>query len=98
MKTQITQAVRVALVGSHKVKVTFRREAIFEVSYLLGMAKSGIVQLNNGTETTLRVVAQSRDWGDDQNRTATVTLMNQFDEDWFVERMYRALEKIEAIS
>jgi len=98
MKTQITQAVRTALGGSRKVKITFKREATIEVNYLLVMARSGIIQLNNGDEMTFMAVSQSKDWGGDRNRTTTLTLTDQFDENWFVGRMDHALEKIEAVS
>lgn len=96
-RAEITQAVRTAFDGSRKVRITFMQEAVIEVSYLLGMARSGIVQLNNGAEMTLMAVSQSKDWGDDQNRTTTLILTDRFDENWFVERMYDALEKIEAV-
>ena len=100
MKTQITQAVQVALGGSRKVKITFRREAKTEVAYLLGMERSGIIKLdgNNGNDKmNLMCVPASGDWGHDSVRTTTLTLTDQFDESWFVDRLERALEKIEVV-
>lgn len=101
MKTQITEAVRMALGGSRKVKIAFKREATREVAYLLGMEHSGIIELdgNNGNDKiNLMCVPGSGDWGDDSIRTTTVTLTDRFDEKWFVDRLDRALEKIEAVN
>ncbi len=101
MKAQITQAVRAALAGSRKVEITFKREAKTEVAYLLGMERSGIIKLdgNNGNDkVNLMCVPGSGDWGHDSIRTTTLTLTDQFDENWFVSRLERALEKIEAVA
>ena len=101
MKDQIKQMVRTALEGSRKVKITFKREAIHEVAYLLGMERSGIIRLdgNNGNDkVNLMCVSMSRDWGHDSIRTAVVTLTDQFDENWFVSRLEHGLEKIEPVS
>jgi hypothetical protein len=98
MYTQIKEAVQKALQGSRKVKITFRRDALSEVSYLLGMKNSGIISLNIGDEHVLALALRTLDWGVDSNRTLIVTLTGKFDEDWFTGRMRRALEKIEAAS
>ena len=87
MKDQITQAVRAVLDGSRKVKITFKREAIHEVAYLLGMERSGIIKLdghNGNDKMNLMCVPMSRDWGHDSIRTTVVTLTDRFDENWFV--------------
>jgi hypothetical protein len=98
MNTQILkQAIQEALKGSRKVEITFRRDALSEVPFLLGMKNSGIISLNMGDEHVLANALRTLDWGVDSNRTLTVTLTGKFDEDWFVGRMRRALEKIEAV-
>lgn len=99
MNDKITKAVEKALAGSRKVKITFKREAAGEVSYLLGMLNSGIVSLNNSDDQmTLLAVNQSRNWHSDRDRTVALTLTEKFDQEWFTSRMYRALEKIEFVN
>lgn len=98
MHTRIRQAVQEALKRSRKVKITFKREALNEVPFLLGMKNSGTISLNMGDEHVLALALRTLEWGVDSNRTLTVTLTGNFDEDWFVNRMRRALEKIEVVN
>ena len=97
MRTQIKDAIQKALQGSRQVKITFKREAINEVNYLLGLANSGIISLNSADAQLLKIIVHTRSWSVDSNRTLTVTLTPKFDEEWFVQRLWRALEKIEAV-
>lgn len=97
MRAKITQAVQEALKGSRKVKITFKRNAISDINYLLGMANSGIISLNNADAQVLAIVVRTRNWSVDSNRIVLVTLTAKFDEQWFVQRLWRALEKIETV-
>lgn len=93
-REKMRQTLREALGGSRKIRITFKKEAIPEIPYLLGMLKSGIIKIDTMDEITLRAVINSKKWDGDANRTLTATLTDQFDEDWFVGRMERALESI----
>jgi hypothetical protein len=98
MREKIQQAVQTALTGSRKVKITFKRDATDSVGYLLGMGRSGLFKFMNNAEGNLMAVAQSRNWGSDQNRSVTLELTPSFDLDWFSGRLDRALENIVAIN
>ena len=99
MKQEIRQALQIALAGSRKIKIVFKKEAIGgEVAYLLGMMNAGIINLDIRDAMNLSVTNASRKWVPDNNRAVVVMLTDQFDENWFVERMYRALEKIEILN
>lgn len=98
MQEQIRQAVWKALEGTHKVKITFKREAIGDIYFLLAMVSSGIVSLDNNDKTAMMSVLQSRSWNGDRNRTVLVTLTEKFNQEWFTGRLFRALEKIELVN
>lgn len=91
------EAILQAQQGSSKVKVTFKREATGDLNYLFGMVRNGVVELDPSDEMVLMAVAQTGDWGGDHNRTVIITLTDQFDEEWFVGRMQRAVESISAV-
>ncbi|NQT50149.1 hypothetical protein HQ571_05630 [Candidatus Kuenenbacteria bacterium] len=98
MRQKIIDTVREALAGSRKVKITFKMTATGDINYLLGMSEAGIIILNPSDEMVMMAVSRSGDWDGDANRSLEVTLSYKFDEDWFVGRMYRALEKIEGVN
>lgn len=98
MRTKIAQAIQIVLQGSRKVKITFKRDAISDVSYLLGMKSGCVIELVEMDAKVLEVAVQTRNWGLDSNRIVVVTLTNKFDEKWFVQRLWRALEKIEVVN
>lgn len=91
----ITQIIKDAQAGSRKVRCTFKQDACSDTSYLLGMDRSGIISLETGDRLVMMAVMQSGNWEHDENRTLEVTLTDDFDADWFVSRMRRALDKIE---
>ena len=91
----ITQVVKDAQAGSRKVRCTFKQDAYSDISYLLGMDRSGIIALKTGDRMVMMAVMGSGNWEHDENRTLEVTLTDDFDSDWFVGRMRRALEQIE---
>lgn len=97
---QILQAITAARYGTNgtkRMRLTFKRDALTDVSYLLGMVNGKIIEITSGDQLILTAVLQSRSWDRDQNRTVVVTMTDTFDAEWFTERMRRALEKIEAV-
>jgi len=95
----MTSVIQEALQGSREVLITFKRDAIGEISYFIGMVQEGIVEPKHPMDfITLMAVSQSGDWSHDSNRTLDIILTSSFEEEWFVSRMERALESIEVIS
>jgi hypothetical protein len=91
----INQVVKDAQAGSRKVRVTFKPDATSDLNYLLGMDRSGIITLKGGDRLTMMAVMQSGRWEHDENRTLEVAFTDDFDADWFIGRMRRALDQIE---
>lgn len=99
MREQITSAIRRALQGTRKARVTFKREAgVLDIASLLFMADGGSISLTEGGYMVLLAVVLSGKWCGDRNRTYEVTLTSKFDENLFVSKMSTALEKIEVVS
>lgn len=98
MKQKILQEIQKALLGSRRVKVTFRRDAAYDVKDLLGLADCGTISLQETKKNELIAAATcSRKWKEHNNRTTVVMFTEHFREKWFVDRMHRALEKIEVV-
>jgi len=97
MREQIAQAIQAALQGSRKVRIIFKRGATSDVKHLIAMARAGILSLGKDL-MNLEAVAVSGEWESGRNRTTVVTLTDTFDQEWFVGRMERALEKIKVVS
>ena len=98
MEKHILEAIRLALQGSHKVNITFKRTAADKVKHLLGMNRAGAISLHSIDEATMTAVMMSKKWTDDNHRTLTVTFPDKFDKNWFFERMRHALDKIEVVN
>ena len=98
MRAQIKEAVKTACTGARKVRITFKRSATGDINYLLGMKRAGIVEFAHGDEVVLMAVEMSGDWEHDENRVLVVTLTDTFDDEWFVGRMWRALDAIEVVN
>jgi len=97
MSKQILAAIHEALTGSRQIIVTFKFQATEEVNYLLDMVDRHLVALDIGDRKVLELVAEARVWPGDHSRIFTVTLTKLFDEQWFVDRLGKALEKVEAV-
>lgn len=103
MQQKVAQAVQEALHGSRRVQITFKqgavdRSVVHGIAYLLGMEEMGFVSLSEITQMMLRSVLKYRDWvGFGNNRTMLVTLTDKFSEEWFMNRIHSALEKIEVV-
>jgi len=96
MRTKIMEALKAALGGSRKVKITFKQETVTDLAYLMRMERVGLIQLDDNDKANLtRVLKFGGWWENDSNRTTIVTLTAQFNENWFLARMERALEAIE---
>lgn len=99
MREQITSAIRRALQGTRKARVTFKREAgVLATASLLHMVDGGSISLTESGYMVLFAVVLSGKWCGDRNRTYEVTLTSTFDENRFVNKMSSALEKIEVVS
>ena len=99
MQELIRIAVRTALQnGSRKVRVTWKQDAIRDLSYLLGMKNSGIIDMTPTQHVVVLAVMEDNDWGGAENRTMVIELTDKFNdkshEDWFISRLRRAIEKI----
>lgn len=95
MRELITQAIEesLALDGSHMIKITFRPGA---AHYLLEMASSKIIQINNDDQ---RILGDVVEYGGSRGgrRTITLTLTDKFDEKLFTKRLENVIEEIEAV-
>lgn len=82
-----------------KLRLTFKRDAVQDVMYLVGMVDR-IVKVGRMDYAVLLAVMQSRSWDDDSNRVVVVKLLPAFWEksDWFEGRLLQALEKIEVVT
>lgn len=81
-----------------RVKITFDKDCAFDVNYLIGMVEGGIVKVSQSDYAILLAVSASKDWGSERNRTVELELTDKFNEDWFVDRLARPLDKIEIVS
>ena len=95
-RSDIKAALDQALAGSHKLKLTFNKDAFVDMFYLLGM-RGKIVQFTDIDYLNLHAVASSKSW-EKVPRDVTIYLPKDFNEDggdWFLYRMTeRALEAI----
>lgn len=94
---QILQAITWARDGTRKMRLTFRKDALRDVSHLLGMISNKMIRIDPGSQLILTAVLQSGRWDREENRIVVVTMTDTFDAEWFTDRMRRALEKIEAV-
>jgi len=86
------EAIKQALAGERKLRITFKEQAMVDLNYLFGMENSGIVIVDPSDKVVLDTVLATGDWEFDANRTMTVTLTETFDESWFLDRMERSVE------
>ncbi len=99
MKEKISQEIQKALHQSGKLKITFKRNAAYDVKDLLALANIGIITLPPADYDRLLTAAACRQkWKEHGNRTTVVTFTEKFLKNRFIDRMHRALEKIEVIT
>lgn len=98
MQEEIRTAVRLAMSGSHKLRLVFKPEAFKGIGCLLGMGLMRCIVLNFGDETRLLAITQSNHWPENGHRSICITLTDRFSAEWFVARMEDALEEIEAVA
>ncbi len=97
-KGTILQAIEGARAkGSFKLKIVFTLEATMAwVGNLLWIERYGIVEIDDKTKTTLLNVASSNKWLNDTDRVSIVTITDDFDPAYFVEKVGPGLQQIEA--
>lgn len=94
---KLTQTTQQALDGSGRLLLTFGRGNITELSYLLGM-DGNILDIDLGDKSVLLAVTSSLCWEGDENRQYKVTLKkDDFDMEWFVGLMRKALDNATVI-
>lgn len=97
MREQILQAVESALLGSGRVKITLKQDAIDYITCLWIMEHIGIISLED--DDLIKTISdQSYNWDNEQNRTFMIALTEKFDKDLFMEQMREALDKIEVVA
>jgi hypothetical protein len=97
MKAEIADALREALNGSRQVEITFKHNAIQDILFLFGMLSPFNLRIEDAHTIILESAVESGEWEHDNNRTVVVTLLQNFDQSWFIDRMGRALENISAV-
>lgn len=96
MREQILLATKEALKGSHKIKITIRKDSAKKTFCLTKTSLSGVTSLN-GKRLILMLAEQTGSWEYDLDREIIATLADDFDHNRFAEQMYDALEKIEVV-
>ncbi len=89
-RQDVVAAVRQAKKGSRKVRVTFRKDAQRDMDFLRGLMNSGRIFFDPGQDKIFNVGA----WNDEASRTCIINLAPNFEEEWFVNQMAVAIEKI----
>jgi len=82
-----------------KLRLTFQRDAVQDVMYLVGMVDR-IVRVDRTTHAALLAIMQSQSWDRDFNRVVVVEPLPTFWDQlgWFEGRLLRALEKSEVVA
>ncbi|OHB21266.1 MAG: hypothetical protein A2939_04030 [Parcubacteria group bacterium RIFCSPLOWO2_01_FULL_48_18] len=88
-----------ALTPDAKLRLTFQKDTVQDVMYLVGMV-GRIVKVERMTHAVLLAIMQSQSWGCDSNRVVVVELLPKFWKqlEWFGGRLLQALEKIEVVT
>jgi len=105
--TEISGAIKKALLSSRKLRITFEPAAAPEIQSLIIMAEAGRIELGEGNAlmSTLEALASSGRWPRDHNRTVTVVLTlsfssnsnEGFNSEWLKKHLTGIVEKIEVI-
>ena len=98
---RVLQVIQESRLGSGKVYVTFKPEAMAEVyKDLLTLERRSIISFDKDEwkVLSLKFSMKTGDWESRQSRTITITLGNKFDVDWFVSLLHKPLEDIEVVS
>ena len=83
-----------------RLRFTYKREETGVLSYLVGLINSGIITADNpdAVKSLCIAINASGDWERDENRTFEVLTTDQFDVDWFVQRVGREVESFEVLT
>jgi hypothetical protein len=96
MREKILNATQEALQGSHKIKITIRKDSANKIFCLTKTSLSGVTSLN-GKRLILMLAEQTGSWENDLDREIIATLAKDFDHHRFAEQMHDTLEKIEVV-
>ena len=96
MKRKIAREVRMAIRGTGKVKITFKKDAVDALDQLCKLERKGAIMLNDCCAAILSAAKQKRYWGHTLNRIVLVGLGINFNEKEFLD-LSGAIENIEAV-
>ena len=94
---QIQELVAKLTVGQ-KINVVYKKQSAREVSYLMGMHQSNVINLDSATWALAFAIGTSGNWSSDRNRTMQLTVGENWDLTWFNGRVSPELEKIELLA
>jgi hypothetical protein len=98
IKTKIAVEVGKATNGSGVLRVTFKKfDGIEAVVYFLAMKSVGAIKMSDATTAILDAVMREQEWACKENCTVVFSLGEEFKLDFFIARMAKAIEKIEAV-
>jgi len=97
MRDNLILAVKKALCGSRKIRVTFREGAINYVGFLSTMCDHGIIKINENDLSSLIYASHTLLWNISLSRSIVFTLTDRFNRGWFVDVMNSSFESIEVV-
>ncbi len=98
-RTQLQNAIANVKPGQ-KLKLRFNEEAKrggLNYFFRLGLGDR-MIEIDPTDIQTLRIVLQYADWNKESNKMAQITVLDTFDQQWFVYHMYRELDSIEVLN
>jgi hypothetical protein len=98
-KEMILEILREAFTGSRKIEVTLKVGAARAVVHLLWMRSGRTIQvgISNGMLAGFSHAIETGVWAHDNDRVIKVRLMNHFDGEAFIEKLYPHLEGIKVV-
>jgi len=97
-RADITEALIKASTGPKQLKLTFKPGTrISELCYLVGLFHMGAIQLDEKLINDLPETIKRVFWENDENRIVTIYLINDFDHEFFIDRLNLVLENIEVL-
>ncbi|MEK7611838.1 MAG: hypothetical protein AAB407_00610 [Patescibacteria group bacterium] len=101
---EVSRTLRAASLGSGKLKIRFREEAVHETDFILDMVNQDLLVITEYDVMRLAAVSVKKLWRDGDDRNVIVELAQSFHDNpvsaeiMFLGRMTRALEAIEIVA
>lgn len=80
--------------GSRKLRIVYREDSIQGLLDLERLKTAGQIRMHPTAIATAMAVRLSNDWEHDSNRIFVIELSEEFDMNWFVDKMSGNLENI----